>query len=124
MARSLASIETVTRLVVGARPWEHDPTCHPLDWRQDVYQEIQSRPLVIGLMLDDGCVKVHPSIERVVLEVAEKLTQAGHNVIPWTPEGHQDAIDIMVRVPLVADLSIYADVATGQVLYSRRRRRH
>ncbi|CZT21676.1 related to acetamidase [Ramularia collo-cygni] len=95
MARSLASIEKVTKLVIGARPWEHDPTCHPLEWREDSHLEIQSRPLVVGLLVDDGCVKVHPPIERVLLEVAEKLRQAGHVIVPWTSDGHQDAIDIM-----------------------------
>ena len=66
MARSLESIETVTRIVINQQPWMEDPTCLPLPWQQHVYEEIQSRKLVIGLLLDDDYVRPHPSIERVI----------------------------------------------------------
>jgi Asp-tRNA(Asn)/Glu-tRNA(Gln) amidotransferase A subunit family amidase len=61
-----------------------------------LYQEVQSRPLVIGLLVDDGHVKVHPPIERVLLEAAAKLEAAGHIIVPWTSAGHKECVDIMV----------------------------
>lgn len=117
MARSLTSIETVMRLVIDARPWEQDPTCHPLHWREDIYRDVQNRPLVIGILIDDGCVKVHPPVERVVLEVAEKLRQAGHIIVPWMSDGHKDAIDVMVHLLPVAVMIIRADNLAGPLLH-------
>ncbi|KAK0298832.1 hypothetical protein LTS00_002594 [Friedmanniomyces endolithicus] len=96
LARSLASVHIVTRAVIDAKPWELDPKVLPLPWREDVYKVVQSRRLVIGLLIDDGVVKVHPPVERVVREVAAKLREAGHEVIDWDPSGHEECIRIMV----------------------------
>lgn len=66
MALSLESIETVVRLIIDQKPWNNDPRVHHLPWNQAEYDSMQSRPLTIGLLLDDGVVKVHPPLERVV----------------------------------------------------------
>ncbi|KXT09723.1 hypothetical protein AC579_1691 [Pseudocercospora musae] len=95
LARSLSSIEFVTKLVINAEPWNNDPTCHRLPWRQEVYDHATSQPLVIGLLLDDGHVRVHPSIDRVAREVAAKLEAVGHIIIPWNGEGHTECIEVM-----------------------------
>ncbi|KAL0257417.1 hypothetical protein SLS55_008230 [Diplodia seriata] len=95
LARTLSSLRFVTKSVVDAAPWQYDPKVVPLPWRADVEAEIQSRPLVIGLLVDDGVVRVHPPVERVVREAARKLEAAGHEVIPWDYSGHQECIDIM-----------------------------
>jgi len=65
---------------------------------------MQSRPLVVGLLLDDGVVKVHPPIERVLKEVADKLRKAGHEVITWDASGHQECIDVMVCYSSIVSL--------------------
>ena len=50
-------------------------------------------------MRDDGVVKCHPPIARVLTEVAMKLEKAGHEVIEWAPGSlHQECIDIMVNI--------------------------
>ena len=98
IGRSLDSIIDVTRLITQARPWNDDPRAHRLLWYEYEYQSIQSRPLFIGLLLDDGVVKVHPSIERVVKEAAAKLQAAGHMIIPWTADGHAESIEVMVKL--------------------------
>lgn len=67
-------------------------------------------------MVDDGTVKVHPPVERIVREAAAKLQAAGHKIVPWSPEGHAECIDVMVRSTLALLLRIY--VADGiQDLY-------
>ncbi|KAF2836191.1 amidase [Patellaria atrata CBS 101060] len=97
LARSLSSIHLVTKAVINSCPWKLDPKCCPLPWREAMYDEVKSRPLVIGLLLDDGVVKVHPPIERVLKEVAAKLKQAGHEIINWDPaDNHRECIEIMV----------------------------
>ncbi|PGH30779.1 hypothetical protein GX50_06453 [[Emmonsia] crescens] len=95
MTRDLSSVIYITQQLANAQPWNLDPRCAPLPWRNEIFTEIQSRPLVIGLILDDGVVKVHPPIERALRELSAKLQAAGHEVIPWNTDGHQECIDIM-----------------------------
>lgn len=99
LARSLGSIHLITRHIIDQQPWKSDPRCVPIPWREEAYQAIQQRPLVIGLMVDDGVVKVHPPVERVVREAAAKLKAAGHKIVPWSPEGHAECIEVMVIMP-------------------------
>ncbi|KXJ88814.1 amidase [Microdochium bolleyi] len=83
MATSLASLVSTTRLVIEAAPWTTDPLIPPIPWRDNVLQDAASRPLVIGLVLDDGVVRVHPPIRRILTELAAALQAAGHEIIPW-----------------------------------------
>ncbi|KAF2498654.1 acetamidase [Lophium mytilinum] len=96
LSRSLQSLTAVTKAVIDAAPWKLDPRCVPLPWRNDAFLEVQSRPLVIGLMEDDGVVRVHPPIARILKAVAAKLQEAGHEIIPWHPgDYHRECIDIV-----------------------------
>ncbi|KAF2831713.1 acetamidase [Ophiobolus disseminans] len=96
MTRNIDSLIAVTKSVIDAGPWEQDPKCCPMPWRAELYEETRSRPLVVAVMRDDGVVKPHPPITRVLEEVASKLEQAGHKLVEWTPGTlHQECIDIM-----------------------------
>ncbi|OAX84311.1 hypothetical protein ACJ72_01309 [Emergomyces africanus] len=95
MTRDLSSLVYITQHLAHSQPWSLDPRCAPLPWRNEIFTEIQSRPLVIGLIVDDGVVKVHPPIERALQELSAKLRAAGHQVIPWNTDGHQECIEIM-----------------------------
>jgi len=97
MTRSLSSMVTVTKSVIDAEPWRLDPKVVPIPWRDWIYEEAQSRPLVIGVMIDDGVVKVHPPIERALKELTAKLEEAGHELVDWEPSLHKECIEIMVR---------------------------
>ncbi|GJN80002.1 hypothetical protein PLIIFM63780_003526 [Purpureocillium lilacinum] len=81
-----------------AQPWVLDPNVTPLPWREDKYVEVQTRPLKIGLILDDGVVRPHPEIELAVQRAAELLEQAGHEIVPWDTSDHMDCIKIMDQV--------------------------
>jgi amidase len=98
MSRNIDSLIAATKAVIDATPWELDPKCCPVPWRSDIFNDAQSRPLVIAVMRDDGVVKPHPPITRVLDEVAAKLQRAGHELVEWTPGNlHQECIEIMVR---------------------------
>ncbi|KAI9039902.1 amidase [Aspergillus affinis] len=99
MARFLSSLILVTKLVISTAPWTIDPQLPPIPWREDVFQDLTTRPLVIGSMLDDGVVKVHPSIERVFCELVARLKAVGHEVVEWDSNLNSKCIDIMVRPP-------------------------
>jgi amidase len=96
LARSLASLQTVTKAVIDAHSWNNDPQIVPIPWRHDTFDDVQRRPLVIGLLTDDGIVRVHPPIRRVLEEVADKLRSAGHEIVLWNAEHHAECIEIMV----------------------------
>ncbi|KAL5113584.1 hypothetical protein ACEQ8H_008532 [Pleosporales sp. CAS-2024a] len=96
MTRNIDSLIDVTKVIIDAAPWELDPKCCPMQWRSDVFEDARSRPLVIAVMRDDGVVKPHPPISRVLDEVARKLEAAGHEMVTWSPGSlHQECIEIM-----------------------------
>ncbi|KAJ4137149.1 Acetamidase [Fusarium equiseti] len=95
MARSLSSLALVTKLAIEAEPWSIDPQLPPLPWRETVFQDFTKRPLVIGALLDDGLVKVHPPIERIFHQLVQKLSSAGHEIVKWDSSLHSECIDIM-----------------------------
>jgi amidase len=101
MSRNLDSLIAVTKHVIDAAPWDLDPKCSPIPWRSNIYKDAQSRPLVIAVMRDDGVVRPHPPVTRVLEEVVSKLEAAGHEVVSWTPGSiHQECINIMVSESL------------------------
>lgn len=95
MARDMESLCYVSRLVANSKPWEFDSKCAPLPWNETIFQEIQTRPLVIGLILDDGVVKVHPPIERALRDLVSKLKERGHEVILWDTTDHHESAKLM-----------------------------
>lgn len=96
MARSMSSLKMITKAVIDAEPWNLDPKVAPIPWREDVYQDTLQRKLVFGVLRDDGVVRVHPPIKRVLESAVACLEAAGHEVVEWAPYGHKEAIAIMV----------------------------
>ena len=99
MARSLSSLTLITKHVIEAALCNHDPQLPPLPWRSDVFKTFTDRPLVVGTMLYDGKVKVHPPVERVFKDVVSKLQAAGHEVVEWDTGLNEECIAIMVSYP-------------------------
>ncbi|KAF7519300.1 hypothetical protein G7054_g13141 [Neopestalotiopsis clavispora] len=80
MARTLDDLTYFTRAVIQQRPWDYDPTVHPIAWREEVFESTSERPCKIGLMRSDGIVPPTPAIERAVVSTAKALAAAGHEV--------------------------------------------
>lgn len=97
MARSLECLTSVTKHVIEAALWRADPQLPPIPWRSHTFEDLSERPLVIGTMLDDGKVKVHPPIERVFNDLVSELRTAGHEVVEWGTDLNDECIAIMVR---------------------------
>jgi len=96
MARSLPSLTTVTKAVIEAKLWELDAQLPRMPWQDDVCQEFARRSLVIGIMPDDGVVRVHPPIERVFKETVAKLQDDGHEIVQWDTSLNAHCVAIMV----------------------------
>lgn len=95
MARNLSSITYVMRSLIDAKPWEFDARCSPIPWREDAYKSCLSRPLTIGVLLDDGVVRPHPPITRVLTTLVHALKAAGHDVIDWDASYHPECIEVI-----------------------------
>ncbi|KAG5654922.1 hypothetical protein KAF25_010967 [Fusarium avenaceum] len=95
MARSLDVIKLAMRSVIESKPWEHDARCAPLPWQNEMFQEMQNRPLVIGVLMDDGVVRPHPPITRVLRDAVEALKREGHEIIDWNTDLHEQCIRTM-----------------------------
>lgn len=97
MSRNIDSVIAVTKALIDDTPWDQDPKCCPVPWRSELFEDARSRPLVVAVMEDDGVVRPHPPIARVLNEVVAKLERAGHEIVSWRPGTlHQECIDIMV----------------------------
>ncbi|KAF4125867.1 amidase [Geosmithia morbida] len=95
LARDLETILTAMSSVVGARPWDLDPRCAPIPWRQEEYTEALDRPLTIAVLHDDGVVRPHPPISRVLRETVDRLRGAGHDIFEWNSDLHPDCVAVM-----------------------------
>ncbi|KAK1998851.1 amidase [Colletotrichum falcatum] len=95
MARTLDTVRVTMKHLVDARPWDADARCAPIPWREDVYRETLSRPLTIDVLYDDGVVRPHPPLSRVLRAAAESLKAAGHEVLEWNADLHGECIGIM-----------------------------
>lgn len=96
LTTTLTSMVTVMRAVIDSRPWKLDPRVVPIPWQEGMFMETKSRPLTIGVLSDDGVVRVHPPIQRVLEELVARLKTAGHEILPWNESGHRECIEIMV----------------------------
>ncbi|WFD44775.1 amidase [Malassezia psittaci] len=90
MADSLDSLEFLTKLTLNARPWEVDSEVVEMPWRPyDVPEK-----LVFGIVLDDGVVLPQPPVRVAIEKLADKLRDAGHEVITFEPPSHAQALNI------------------------------
>ncbi|KAF4452194.1 hypothetical protein F53441_4933 [Fusarium austroafricanum] len=95
MARSLDMIKFTMNSLIDSKPWENDARCAPLPWRGEMYEEVKSRPLVIGVLMDDGVVRPHPPITRVLREAIEALKLECHEIVEWNTDLHEQCIRTM-----------------------------
>ncbi|KAI1443728.1 amidase [Annulohypoxylon stygium] len=95
LARNLHSLTIVMKELIRTKPWEHDARCAPVPWRDEVFQEFRSKPLIIGLLTDDGVIRPHPPISRVLLSLVVKLQAAGHEIIEWNADLHAECVQVM-----------------------------
>ncbi|GAW17476.1 hypothetical protein ANO14919_069330 [Xylariales sp. No.14919] len=95
MARSLDVIHTAFKSLVEMKPWDYDARCLAIPWKEDMYQDTISRPLVIGVLFDDEVVRPHPPITRVLHSTVEALRAAGHHIVDWDAQLHAECVEVM-----------------------------
>lgn len=95
MAATLGTIHLAMKSLIDLKPWEFDSRCTPISWRGDIYNQAQSRPLVFGVLFDDGIARPHPPVTRVLQKTVKALEEAGHMVIEWNADLHKECIQLM-----------------------------
>lgn len=85
MSPHFESIGLWAKTVVDAEPWQYDPKCLPIPWR-DVPKKDK---LKIGVYCSDGVVTPTPPVQRAWRETVEKLKQAGHTIVEWDVRLHK-----------------------------------
>ncbi|KAK7416284.1 hypothetical protein QQZ08_012058 [Neonectria magnoliae] len=95
LARSLDTIHLTMSSLIRAKPWELDARCVPIPWREDMYNEALSHPLTIGVLFDDNVVRPNPPISRVLRSAVDALSAAGHDIIEWNAQLHEDCVRVM-----------------------------
>lgn len=70
MARTLCDLVHFSRSLVGMRCWKWDHTVHPIEWREDAFQEIKKKAkFKVGIMRTDGEVPIRakdfPNLSQV-----------------------------------------------------------
>jgi len=95
MAMTVDGLVTAMKAVLEMDLSRVDPRTVPIRWRENRYASVFSRKLRIGLIRDDGVVRVHPPTARALQTAVEKLRAIGHELVEWAPEHHAEAIAIM-----------------------------
>lgn len=95
MASTLDTIHLTMKSLVHLKPWEYDARCTPIPWNEEAYQEACSKPLVFGVLFDDGVARPHPPVTRVLQHAVDTLRSAGHEVIEWNADLHLDCVQLM-----------------------------
>ena len=72
MARSLDSLSYFLKAVIEQKPWNYDPSCDPIAWRDITLP----KSLTIGVMRDDGCHKLLFDLSQVLFVLL--LLAQGH----------------------------------------------
>lgn len=122
IANSFEDLKFFYETLVEKKPWKYDVTCSTLPLiKVDTVKQLK-----IGIVYEDPLLPVHAPVKRLLKAAAEKLAEAGHEVIPilkfpsyedgWKTalslytievEGDMDYIEPLLKAeePLIASLS-------------------
>ncbi|KAL5345357.1 Acetamidase [Pseudogymnoascus australis] len=102
LSHSVADMRLFVTSVLSQEPWSYDSKVIPMPWRRDeeeaIEAKISSGGLTLGAYLCDGNVLPHPPVLRAVQTVINKLSEAGHTVLPWEPYKHAHGVDLANRI--------------------------
>ncbi|KAL4916678.1 amidase signature domain-containing protein [Aspergillus aurantiobrunneus] len=96
MARSLSTIEYFMQSLLDSNPWNLDPGCIPIPWRKEV-AALPTRKLKLGIVYDDRIVRPQPPVSRAMRETAQRLQDAGHEVIEWDTSLHTQGTTLWMK---------------------------
>lgn len=96
MAKSLADVELITKLIVDMQLWKQDPKVLPVPWKD--MSDLKKKKLCFGVWKYDNKVKPHPYIERALKYTTEALQQEGHEVIEIQIPNHDSILQTATNI--------------------------
>ncbi|KAK7991634.1 hypothetical protein PG996_013351 [Apiospora saccharicola] len=101
LATSAGGVKLLTKAILSAEPWLHDPLVAEIPWRADVEAQtrdrIASSQLRVGFHAHDGAITPHPPLQRALSLLRDIISRSGNQVLDWQPPAS-------VSHPTVADL--------------------
>lgn len=99
LSTSLAGCKLFFKTVVEGKPWLNAPSLMPFEWRDLDGSKEKGRKLSVGVMWDDGVVRVHPPVAEALRKVVSKLKESPNiEVVDWEPYKHDEAWEIIVSL--------------------------
>jgi len=95
MARSVADLQLLMRVLPGTAQARHDGDVPPLPVADEDHSE-DMRGMRIGFFDDDGFLTPAASVQRAVRETAQALRDRGAEIIPLAPIGQREALQLYV----------------------------
>ncbi|PHH76848.1 hypothetical protein CDD82_3780 [Ophiocordyceps australis] len=86
LAHNVKDLDIFMKVMTDSEPWLKEPVI-TMPWLSQV-ESMQDQKLTFGIMLWDEVVRPHPYITKALNEVAEKLKQAGHQVVEFEAYNH------------------------------------
>lgn len=90
MSTSRSGLSLFMDAYLSYEPWIKDDYLVPIPWRSVILPS----KLKIAVMWSDGIVTPHPPITRALREVTKYIKDAGHEIVDWVPEGHDECWNI------------------------------
>ncbi|KAK8098367.1 uncharacterized protein PG998_013853 [Apiospora kogelbergensis] len=92
LASSAGGVKLLTKSILSAEPWLHDPLVTEIPWRRDLEAQtkdlIASSQLSVGFLDHDGAVAPHPPVKRALGLLRDLILQSGNKVFEWQPPPH------------------------------------
>ena len=97
MAKSARDLALFCKVTLAAQPWLLEAPLLEMPWKDDVASGLGLPPkLSFAILWDDGVVAPHPPLTSALWRVKRALIKAGHEVINWIPQKHQEGWDLIV----------------------------
>ena len=99
LSTSLEGIKLFMKTIIAAKPWLVEPSLLPIPWNESQLIQPIDKKLKVGILWDDGVVKPHPPIIRVLREVVDKLKGIDDvEIVDWRPYKHDEAWTIIASL--------------------------
>jgi Asp-tRNA(Asn)/Glu-tRNA(Gln) amidotransferase A subunit family amidase len=110
MARTVGDLQTLFEVMAG--PDDGDPSSAPVPLRKIQREDLKQ--IRIGYFEDDGRTPVTPETRAAVRTAAEALERAGLHVVPFRPDGLEQARDLWWKLFGTAGGMILGPLTKGQ----------
>ena len=113
IARSHRDLHLFMSVILASQPWIHDVSCVKIPWQMEEVSFKGGTTPKIGVMWDDGVVKLQPPMRRALQMAVDRIFNANFEVVEYQAYKAAENWDILVGYPD----SVYAYVIETAVFY-------